>query len=65
MNYGFGEKDCPQHLPRKPPDHDQNKEHSYVGPFETQERRSIGSTYTKLLEETGSVLNLDHGQQSK
>ncbi|CAN6802673.1 unnamed protein product [Brassica oleracea] len=58
---GLGEKDCPQHLRRKPPDRDQNKETSYVGPFETQERRSIGSTYTKLLEETGSVLKLDHG----
>ncbi|KAF2586581.1 hypothetical protein F2Q70_00035325 [Brassica cretica] len=31
------------------------------GPFETHEGRSIGSTYTKLLEETGSVLKLDHG----
>ncbi|KAG5409827.1 hypothetical protein IGI04_006146 [Brassica rapa subsp. trilocularis] len=61
IDYGLREKDCPQHLRRKPPDRDQNKETSYVGTFETQERRSIGSTYTKLLEETGSVLKLDHG----
>lgn len=60
INYCLGETESPQHLLRKPPDRDPNTEHSYVSPFETQERRSIGSTYTKLLDETGTVLKLDH-----
>ncbi|KAG5382504.1 hypothetical protein IGI04_033974 [Brassica rapa subsp. trilocularis] len=51
IKYYLGEKDCHQQFHRNPPDRDKN--HTYGAPFVTHNRRSIGSSNTRFMEETG------------
>lgn len=61
IKYYLGEKDCHQQFHRNPPDRDKN--HTYGAPFVTHNRRSIGSSNARFMEETGSILKLDHDHQ--
>lgn len=62
MNYGLGKKDCHRQSHHKPPDRDRDREkgHTFADLVATRKRLTSGPKSTKLLEETGIILKLDH-----